>query len=32
LPPLQRVAEAVRWQLHALQAVGNDVRLQLRPA
>ena len=32
LPPLERVADAVRWQLHALQAVGDDVRLQLRPA
>ena len=32
LPPLQRVADAVRWRLHALQAVGDDVRLQLRPA
>ncbi|MEE1653378.1 MULTISPECIES: bifunctional diaminohydroxyphosphoribosylaminopyrimidine deaminase/5-amino-6-(5-phosphoribosylamino)uracil reductase RibD [Brachymonas] len=32
LPPLERVADAARWQLQALQAVGDDVRLQLRPA
>ena len=30
LPPLQRLTDAARWELHRMQEVGGDLRLQLR--
>ena len=30
LPPLARVADAVRWHWHVVTSVGDDLRLRLR--